>query len=277
MGQDSLDELYDDFERIEAAFGEALDESLQPRGPDFLYEVVEGLGLVSGFSALDLGCGRGEESIRLADRFGAAVLGVDPVARHIKLANEALAGAHGVADRIRFQVASAEAIPSADDAFDLIWCRESLYFFALDIALAECRRVLRPGGRMVVYQMFDGEALSREEAGFLWKSQGVVPENADHRRVEEAFAAAGFAVERWIDLKSEPGERSQELRGEPGRRLLHAARMLRQSDRYVEQFGQAAYDIMLGDCYWHIYRLIGKLSARIYVMRAPFEQSPRGG
>jgi hypothetical protein len=53
---------------------------------------------------------------------------------------------------------------------------------------------------------------------------------------------------------------SQEQDETAGRRLLCAARLLRQPDRYIEQFGRANYHIMLGDCLWHIYRVIGKLT-----------------
>ena len=34
-------------------------------------------------------------------------------------------------------------------------------------------------------------------------------------------------------------------------------------------FGDAAYDVMLGDCRWRVYRMIGKLGARIDVLRKP--------
>ena len=103
----------------------------------------------------------------------------------------------------------------------------------------------------------------------MWTSQGTVPANADHKHVEAAIGRAGFQIDERIVLASEGGERAQEERGEPGRRLLHAARLLREPERYIAQFGQTAYDIMLGDCLWHIYRMIGKLSGRIYVLRAP--------
>ncbi len=48
-------------------------------------------------------------------------------------------------------------------------------------------------------------------------------------------------------------EYAQERDGSPGRQLLHAARLLRDPARYVDRFGQAAYDIALGDCLWHVY------------------------
>ena len=39
-----------------------------------------------------------------------------------------------------------------------------------------------------------------------------------------------------------------------------AARLLRDPDRYVAEFGEANYQVMLGDCLWHVYRMIGKLT-----------------
>ena len=74
---------YDNYPRIEEAFQVALDESLNPRGPDVLYEIVGRQGLPEGASVLDIGCGEGKHSIELAQRFGFSVRGVDPVPRHI--------------------------------------------------------------------------------------------------------------------------------------------------------------------------------------------------
>ena len=37
----------------------------------------------------------------------------------------------------------------------------------------------------------------------------------------------------------------------------------------LERFGKDNYDIALGDGLWHVYRLIGKLSDRVYVLAAP--------
>ncbi len=268
-----LNEFYADSPRIEEEFQAVLDESLHPRGPDVLYEVVEGLGLPAGASVVDLGCGEGKHTFRLAERFGFAVCGVDPVPRHMELANQALDAAAKrtpeLSKLVRFALGTAEALPIEDASVNLIWCREALYFFDFDVAFVECRRALRAGGYMVIYQLFNTERLEPMEAERMWTSQAVVPANADHKRVEAAFGAAGFELEQDIELKSEGGEFAQEDRGEPGRRLLHAARLLREPERYIARFGQANYGIMLGDCFWHIYRMIGKLSGRIYVLRAP--------
>jgi hypothetical protein len=43
--------------------------------------------------------------------------------------------------------------------------------------------------------------------------------------------------------------------------------LLREPERYRAEFGDAAYDVMLGDCRWQVYRTMGKLGARIDVLR----------
>jgi hypothetical protein len=60
-----------------------------------------------------------------------------------------------------------------------------------------------------------------------------------------------------------------EANGKAGRQLLHAARLLRDPAPIVERYGQANYDIALGDCLWHVYRMIGKLCDRVYLLSAP--------
>jgi hypothetical protein len=46
---------------------------------------------------------------------------------------------------------------------------------------------------------------------------------------------------------------------------MKADRLLRDPQRYTAAFGEAAYRIMLADCLWHIYRMIGKLHGAAFV------------
>ena len=55
-------EAHSSFDVVEAQFHAALDESLNPRGPDSLFDVVGGLGLPPGSSVVDVGCGRGSQA-----------------------------------------------------------------------------------------------------------------------------------------------------------------------------------------------------------------------
>jgi SAM-dependent methyltransferase len=269
MTTDSLQQSYDRYERIEEQFQTFLDESLRPRGPELLYDIVAGLGLPPGASLLDLGCGRGEQSLELARRFGFSVTGVDPVSHQEAVLSEAASGSPDLSSLLHFERAGAEDVPLPDASVDFIWCRESLYFFDLDKALAECRRVLRARGWMLIYSNFEGERMEAREAEWFWSSLDSKASNTNVEYVEAAFARAGFQSEQIVALGSEFGEFSQETRGEPGRRLVHAARLLRDPERYIARFGQTNYDIMLSDCFWHIYRMMGKLVSRIYVLSAP--------
>ena len=103
--------FYDDYARVEEEFGAALEESLHPRGPQMLYDVVAGLGLSAGGKAVDVGCGEGRQAVELAQRLGFEVLGVDPVPWHVDLAQQHASSRLDVAGRISFTCADAEQLP----------------------------------------------------------------------------------------------------------------------------------------------------------------------
>jgi SAM-dependent methyltransferase len=230
------------------------------------------LQLPPGAAVVDVGCGEGKQSLILAERFGFDVTGFDPVPQHIELAKQRLLAAGDrlpeLGERVRFQVAKAEALPLADASVDFVWSRDVLLHVAeLEQAYREFRRVLTGKGRVLVYQSsFATDRLEPREAEWIWKTSGVVPTSADPDRTEAAIAAAGLRVGQRIEVGIEWAEWAQENTGERGRRILHAARLLRAPEQYVQQFGQSAYDIMLADCLWHVYHMVGKLSARVYVL-----------
>ncbi|OAI43221.1 hypothetical protein AYO38_10935 [bacterium SCGC AG-212-C10] len=268
-----LQQSYDAFATIEETLNERLDASLQPRGPSLLFDIVGELGLPPGAMAIDAGCGEGEHALELARRFRLNVLGVDPVARHIEIAqaglNTVTVAEEDSQSLVRFQLGTVEHLPAGDQSADLIWCRDVLTHVSDQAAVfAEFRRVLKTGGHALIYQMFATELLEPKEAAWLLPVMGCVASSMRVDRCEEAIHAAGLAIDRCIVLGTEWGEYGQEANGKAGRKLLHAGRLLRDPERYVREFGQANYDIALGDCLWHVYRLIGKLSDRIYVLSA---------
>lgn len=96
---------------------------------------------------LDVGCGTGEISSRLATLFpDAQVTGVDLIEPHLALARERYAA---FGDRLRFQEADAFGLPFAAGSFDLVVCRHVLQAIPhADKVIAEMVRVARPGGRL---------------------------------------------------------------------------------------------------------------------------------
>lgn len=130
---------------------------------------------------LDVGCGTGA-NLQMLGRFGKAE-GVD-------ISPEALefCRARGLA---KVKQGAAEALPFTDASFDLVTALDVVEHLDDDVAgLRELRRVLRPGGRVLLFV---------PAFMFLW---GVQDEVSNHRRrytrpeIERALSQAGLALER---------------------------------------------------------------------------------
>lgn len=112
-------------------------------------------GLRAGEVVLDIGTGRGE-LLAVAVRSGAArAIGVEYSPAAVALAERTIA-ACGVGDRAEVLGADARALPVEDECADLVTLLdvvEHLVPAELSATLAEARRVLRPGGRLLVHTM----------------------------------------------------------------------------------------------------------------------------
>lgn len=102
---------------------------------DWLREVV---GLGAGRTVLEVGAGTGKFVPLLRDT-GARVFALEPVAAM----RETLARDHRDVEALE---GNAEAIPLADGAVDAVVCAQAFHWFATPAAVAEMRRVLKPGG-----------------------------------------------------------------------------------------------------------------------------------
>lgn len=135
-----FDETAEDYDRIESllAWGS---------GRWYRHQALLRAGLAGGMQVVDVGCGTGlvaREALAIVGPQG-AVLGVDPSPGMMGQAH--LAGATLVEGR-------AEAIPRPDAAFDFLSMGYALrHVDDVDAAFAEFRRVLRPGGRVLVLEI----------------------------------------------------------------------------------------------------------------------------
>lgn len=122
-----------------------------------LARIARRLGPLEGRAVLDIACGTGDWLALLAS-CGARVHGIDLSARAIEIAHMRLPGAD-------LRECVAEHLPFDDARFDVVTCLGSLeHFLDQPRALAEMRRVARPGARVLILV---------PNAGFLTRRLGL--------------------------------------------------------------------------------------------------------
>ena len=103
---------------------------------------------------LDVGTGPGALAIEIARRCeSCSVVGVDLALEMLATAEDRARGA-GVSDRVSFRVADAADLPLADGSVDVAVSTLSLHHWRdVPAILRELHRVVRPGGRVLIYDL----------------------------------------------------------------------------------------------------------------------------
>ena len=175
--------------------------------------ILDLAGDVAGRRILDVGCGAGPLLAALHDR-GAIVTGVEPSAKILELARQRLG------DGATLQQADLkDPLPFPDAAFDdAIACLVLHYLEDWTAPLTELRRVLAPGGRLIVavnhphiYRHFhpDGDYFTTHEYSeeYTFSGQSVVLTHW-HRplpAITGAFTEAGFRIAAISEPRPAPG------------------------------------------------------------------------
>jgi sarcosine/dimethylglycine N-methyltransferase len=217
---------------------ELLHQSLGPRSPEMLLGAPGWLGLGAGQLVLDAGCRDASYAAALARRYGCRAVGVDLVLAGVPKGG-AYDAAAGTAGRVALVQGDLQALPLADGAFDLVWCRDTLSCLPdCAGALAEFARVLRPGGGMVLYAVFASDRLEPADRALVVEGLVNSAASMDQPTVEAAIAGAGFEVVRRERIGSEWSE--HRLEHDPGyltQDLLEVARLTRDRDRLEAALG----------------------------------------
>ena len=147
----------------------------------------------AGDSVLDVGCGLGGSARCAALLLGCQVTGIDLTGEYVATGN-VLCDWVGLGDQVNLQQGSALELPFPDASFAAAYMiHVGMNIPDKQALFAGLRRVIRPGGRLAVYdvmQMTDGAI----EFPMPWATNGAMSYVGTPADYEAALAAAGFDV-----------------------------------------------------------------------------------
>ena len=261
----SVEQLYGEVWADDSPLRAELDRSLDPRGTDWLFELFAELGPKPGQLVVDVGARDAKHVVRLVREHGLRGIALDPVQHHVELAKAAVVAAGVDVDVLQ---AGIEAMPVDDASADWIWCRDVLVHVDLERGFAECARILRQGGRMLVYVTCATELLEPREAETHFNATAVVPESTRPEMIERRAAQSGLTLVSKTALAGEWRERMiEDGSWDPKDDLLRLSRLQRRYEELAERYGETALAALAGGSTWGIYQLLGKLQPTVYVWR----------
>ena len=143
-------------------FNRALDEILHPGGLELTARLAEVAHIKPHSLVLDIASGRGTTACFLSQRYDCSIVGIDLSSVSATLA-KSKAQNEGMAQKVCFVTADAESLPFADSSFDVV-ISECAFSLLPDKAVGakEIVRVLKPGGRLAITDVFLQFPLSQE-------------------------------------------------------------------------------------------------------------------
>lgn len=147
---------------------------------------------------LDIGSGLGGAARHLASAFGSRVTGIDLMQPYCDAATM-LTERCALGERVRFQQASALELPFPDARFDQVWTQHVSMNIADKAKLyGEMRRVLRPNGRLAIYDPVraGSEPLQYPVPWARDERTSFVPTESE---LKKHLQDAGFSILSWED------------------------------------------------------------------------------
>ncbi|HVT20261.1 MAG TPA: methyltransferase domain-containing protein [Mycobacteriales bacterium] len=160
---------YGVFERADDDLATATD-----RLTDLMIEAARLTATSGPVDLLDIGSGTGVVACRIAEQYGARVLGITTSSVGVET-GRLNAAAQGLAERVRFEQRDGTRTDLPDATFDVAWALESSHLMRQrERLLSECARVLRPGGRVALCDIMLRRELAFAEVKALRKELALL-------------------------------------------------------------------------------------------------------
>ena len=194
---DGLNRLGKDLTKITLDDLQPVDE-FHIRGDTATRELIKLSGFTPEMHILDVGCGIGGSTRRLSHETGCRVTGIDLSDEYIDTARR-LTQLLNMQDRVAFRAASALALPFADDCFDGVWSLQMNMNVEDKLSwLKETCRVLKPGGRAVLYEVC-GNKNTPLHFPVPWAQDSSMSFLVPPESFRDVITAAGFEIAVWND------------------------------------------------------------------------------
>ncbi len=168
------------------------------RGKDATVELAAAAGITSEHKIIDIGGGIGGPARILAAQIGCDITVVDLTEEYCR-AGEVLTAKTGLHDKVRFTPASALDMPFDNESFDLAWQQHSSMNISDKKSLyQEVARVLRPGGRLALYEILAGNS-SGVRYPVPWARDPSISFLGTTDEMRTALQLAGFGTRSWVD------------------------------------------------------------------------------
>ncbi len=145
---------------------------MAPGGEGNVDKMVRGIEL-AGRRVLDIGCGIGGPAFALARKYGARVTGIDLEPQLIARATRRAAEL-GLSASCEFRTVTLGPFPFPDASFDVVFTSGALTQTEDKAGIvAECRRVLRPGGVLTCYDWLKHDGPVTDDLRYFIKMEGL--------------------------------------------------------------------------------------------------------